>query len=282
MTTKKSATKESVQEILLNLDSQFVPFSEAVSKVAKALKDVKNAKSQWPLRSLGDLVQAISLFNSFAQLPELSEPAKALESCLLDSRANFNQEFARAMKDFATKAKIHFHFSEDSCQLGPFELKLDPDREKYRLCYGKSEVKKDLDLELNSILKTIYQQSKELFENRRDVRALANEFETAIKSSVGKSTGVLAGNLRAELPLLLKELQAVKGHAYSRPCFVIDTSVLIKSEENIDGLLGREFRLETAVIDNSMNDRKSVFIPDRLEKGWGEGKYYQAINLIYK
>ena len=81
---------------------------------------------------------------------------------------------------------------------------------------------------------------------------------------------------------MLKEMQIARKRVYERPHFVVELAILIKSDENIDGKLGKEFRLEPAVIENSKNDSKSVFVPDKLDKGSGEGKYYQAISVIYK
>ena len=64
--------------------------------------------------------------------------------------------------------------------------------------------------------------------------------------------------------------------------FVVELSHVIRSDQNIDGVWGKTFRLETAVIDNSKNAAKSIFIPDNQSQGFGEGKYYQAITINYE
>jgi seryl-tRNA synthetase len=64
---------------------------------------------------------------------------------------------------------------------------------------------------------------------------------------------------------------------YSIPRFVVETKTLVQSDLNSSR--ARRFRLETAVIENTKNPKKSVFIPNDLQKGYGEGTYFQAIIL---
>ena len=94
--------------------------------------------------------------------------------------------------------------------------------------------------------------------------------------------------LRAELPEVYREMtfirqtgtkplskQNVQDYPLAR--FVVEVATVIRSDENLAA--DRSFRLETAVIENTRNRRKSVFIPKDLRKGYGEGMYYQALIL---
>ena len=64
---------------------------------------------------------------------------------------------------------------------------------------------------------------------------------------------------------------------YTVARFAVEVASLVRAEANLSS--DKPFRLETAVIENTGNPRKSVFIPKDLTKGYGEGMYYQAIVL---
>ena len=59
--------------------------------------------------------------------------------------------------------------------------------------------------------------------------------------------------------------------------FVVEIKTLVQSDENLAS--ARRFRLEPAVIENTNNPNKSVFFPNDLSQGFGEGMYFQALIL---
>jgi hypothetical protein len=65
---------------------------------------------------------------------------------------------------------------------------------------------------------------------------------------------------------------------YPLPRFVVELKTLVQSDYNARA--ERRLKLETAVIENTKNPRKSVFIPNDLSCGFGEGTYFQAIVLL--
>ena len=96
------------------------------------------------------------------------------------------------------------------------------------------------------------------------------------------------GRIRSDLPSVYNEMALIRpavkrtGSAktdsgYPIPRFVVELVSLIGSELN--ERLPR-FRLETAVLENTRNTKKAIFIPNDLKMGHGEGTYYQAIILM--
>ena len=60
--------------------------------------------------------------------------------------------------------------------------------------------------------------------------------------------------------------------------FVVEIKTLVQSNENLAA--ARRFRLEPAVIENTKNPNKSVFFPNDLSQGFGEGMYFQALIMF--
>ena len=69
-----------------------------------------------------------------------------------------------------------------------------------------------------------------------------------------------------------------KDEAYPVARFVVELKSLVSSEFNLGR--SRRFKLETAVIENTRNPKKSIFIPNQLDHGYGEGTFFQAIVLL--
>jgi len=95
--------------------------------------------------------------------------------------------------------------------------------------------------------------------------------------------------LRVELPVVFREMGFIRqsvssssrktsaGAEYSLSRFVIELKQFMQSDQNLHS--DQQFRMEAAVIENTKNPKKSVFIPRDVSCGFGEGSYYQAILL---
>src|SRR6185503_1496593 len=115
------------------------------------------------------------------------------------------------------------------------------------------------------------------------------EVEEAIRVVHARNKQTIAGDLRAELPAVYREMAFIRQsdapvpsksnfREYPLVRFIVEIKTLIQSDFNATRT--RRFKLETAVIENTKNSRKSVFIPHDLQKGFGEGTYFQAILLL--
>ena len=123
-----------------------------------------------------------------------------------------------------------------------------------------------------------------------DVAKLASDLDEAIRVARTRNRKLTeARELRCPLPELHREMtllrqdrsRAVTSKAfrdYPLARFVVELKTLIQSEQNINS--SQRFRLEPAVIENTKNPKKSVFVPKDIYKGFGEGTYFQAIVLV--
>lgn len=285
---KTSAVEQEFRNKIKAFEADFAKFASDVAKLSKALKDAKNSKSTWPIKSLTQIDRAVKAYNQYAETPNVNSFANALRSIESECRALFHTEFGKDLSEQAAGANLGFKPHDNFYTVGPFDVVPNLNKEAVSLRYAKVVVLDDIPLDSKEVVNAIVGVSKELLEATHDVRKLAADFEVAVRVCIARGGLVKHGTLRAELPQLLEEMVVIRGRsksggklAYGRPRFVVELATLVKSNENIEGKLGKEFRLETAVIDNSRNDAKSVFVPDRLQSGSGEGKYYQAINMIH-
>jgi len=285
---KTSAVEQEFLSKIKSFEGDFAKFASDVAKLAKALKDAKTSKSTWPMKSLIQLDRSVKAYSQYGETPNASSLANALRLIEGEYRTLFHTEFGKDLSEQAAGAKLGFKPHDDFYTVGPFDVVPNLNKEAVSLRYAKAVLLDDIPLDSKEVVNAIIGVSKELLEAKHDVRKLATDFEVAVRVCVARGGLVKHGTLRAELPQLLEEMVVIRGRSksggklvYGRPRFVVELATLVKSNENIEGKLGKEFRLETAVIDNSRNDAKSVFVPDRLQSGSGEGKYYQAINMIH-
>lgn len=123
-----------------------------------------------------------------------------------------------------------------------------------------------------------------------DPERIAADLEQAMRVSIVRTGKTPTDtDLRAELPAVYREMVYLQ-QSPSRPLtkasireyplarFVVALKTLIQSDANLSSR--KRFRLETAVIDNTRNRKKSVFVPNDLQKGYGEGMYYQALLML--
>jgi hypothetical protein len=173
--------------------------------------------------------------------------------------------------------------------IGPFQIGVDWKKGSASVQFAKIEVEKGLPLAPTDLLSRIDELTKRLLvpPSATSLPALAKEFEEAIRVCLTRRGGSLLAELRAELPAVWRELRFIRqddarpGVKHSDPYpiakFIVEVKTLVQSDFNMSR--PRRFRLETAVIENTKNPKKSVFIPNDLNKGFGEGTYFQAIIL---
>jgi len=287
-TPKTTAVEHELRDKIKSFESEFTKFAADVAKLAKALKDAKTSKSLWPMKSLAQIDRALKSYIQYRNAPSAESFANALHLIEGDYKRLFHTEFGKDLNEQAAAASLGFKLHDDFYTIGPFEVVPNLSRETVSAHFAKAVVLRDIPLDAKNVIQAIVSMSKELLEAKQNVRNIAADFEVAVRVCVARGGLVKHGTLRAELPQLLEEMTVIRERSksggtlpYGRPRFVVELVTLVKSSENIEGKLGKEFRLETAVIENSRTDSKSVFVPDRLQNGSGEGKYYQAINMIY-
>lgn len=288
-TPQRLPVAKELDELLNDFDSKFGGFAQNVAKLAKLLTNSKENRTSWPFKGLGQLEHAANACSQYQQIPDFARFLASLKTVTNEFHKVFFVEFGKELRVLANESDLDFQAKEKTYLLGAMEVVPDLHRETVSLRYAQSLLMRDVPLEAKQVVSTVKNAEVELFANIPDPKSLSADFEMAVRVSLAREGFVKSGSLRGLLPQTFQEMQLIRQSnrskhtaEYNRPQFVVELMTLVKSSENIEGKLGKEFRLETAVIDNSRNEAKSVFLPDKMNKGSGEGKYYQAINVIYK
>jgi hypothetical protein len=197
--------------------------------------------------------------------------------------------FVEELKAACEVAGVAIGRAGDALTVGPFALQVDWAKGAARIEFGKVEVESGLSLVAKKLVARVKELSGTLLSppGSGALAGLAKDFEEGVRVSVARRGGSLVGELRAELPALYREvvwMRQGEGHRtgarvgqYPMARFVVELKTLVQSDFNTSR--SRRFRLETAVIENTRNPKKSVFVPNDLTKGFGEGMYFQAMIL---
>jgi hypothetical protein len=256
-------------------------------RLTRARKQVQSGKQM--TLALSSLAEDLRTLPPEPAIPDWGELADCVAEEARKQTEHGDRLFQQEINALAEPAGLNVGRSGDAMTVGPFQLLVDWKRGFASLHFSKTEVEKGLPLMPKDLLTRIVELSKSLLSPPPSgtLADLAKEVEEAIRVCIARRGGSLAGDLRAELPAVYRELGFIKhgkeggGGRRSAPYplvrFIVEIKSLVQSEFN--ATRSRRFRLETAVIENTKNPRKSVFIASDLTKGFGEGTYFQAILL---
>lgn len=270
-----------------------------VAEQVKLLKRLKDRLGR-ARRDLGSKPKPASLLarlaldlRKFPQIPEnpdLARMADELDGSLAILRGTMVRRFQQEMKDACDAQNIRFAILPDGLGIGPLAVCPDFEKEVAALEYAKATVETRTPLDASLVLQRVRDFSAAVLTPPDDLRRLGVELEEALRVGLARQGKSLAPReWRVDLPLVYREMihirQASQGPVtrttfadYPLPRFVVELKALVQSEYNAKAK--RRFKLETAVIENTKDARKSVFIPRDISCGYGEGTYYQAISLL--
>ena len=210
-----------------------------------------------------------------------------LDQHLTDIQRRRKDSFPSDLHQACQKARLDFSALSDGFGIGPFLLTIDLDKEVASLRYAKVEVEGKISLGVSDIVAQVQASMSRLFDRQVDTNAFKNELGQAMRVAAARQEATPKTPLRVDLPAIFREMRIIKevlqksrrsqSDDYSLPQFVVDLKRFAQSNENVTAT--QQFHLETAVLENTKNPKKSIFIPRDLDKGFGEGTYYQAIVL---
>jgi len=254
---------------------------DAFAKTRKALSD----KSR-PLSALNSLITDLQKVSGDLQPPDTTQLILRIKTLLGQLKDGVEEDFVETLRKEAETAGLMFKKATDGFIFGPFLIIVNWSTERVALRYAKADLDKGLPLDAQAVTTRVDEHRRVLLLPPARLDAVAEDLGEAIRVAVARQKRVDHG-LRAELPAVYREMALIregtnarnaKAAAYSLPRFVVEVKSLIESDRNISG--GHQFRLEAAVIENTGNTKKSVFFPNDIANGSGEGRYYQAITLV--
>ena len=199
--------------------------------------------------------------------------------------------FWLALDEEAKKSGLRFkRVGEKEC-LDVFEVTADAPKNVASLIYAKHVAASGIPMQPAAVVK----QAKKLGDEIRSwvdsarPEELGKQFDEAMLVSLARGGKPMQGDQkRVALPVLFREMQLVVQdrakpltaetvQEYTMPQFVVDLRTLVTSEWNTNSK--RRFDLEPAVIENAGNIAKAVFLPEAVDAGYGEGKWWQALRV---
>lgn len=268
---------------------------DALAQKRKSLDKTRNilangwkrlSKGGKPLTELRELLVKIQGIGADPSGPDLNVLADSLSRHLEKITDQGKGVFQSNLRTAAAEAGLEVGQVADNLTVGPFTLLVASKTESASLEYAKVPVAVGLPLNPQNLVNSIVLLKDTLLEKPNDLASLSAEVQEAIRVSLARhSRPATSAELRAELPAVFREMAYIRqskrprgskaSQEFTLPRFVVEIASLVKSDQNVSS--PQSFRLETAVIENTGNPRKSVFIPNDLSRGYGEGTYFQAI-----
>jgi hypothetical protein len=257
--------------------------SARLEKTKKGLKTKPAVVTQ--IHPLISELQSIKPTPAPATVPQIIE---SLQVQLRGYQLKLQNEFPTLLRTACEDSKLPLQRLADGFGIGPFEVQLDIAREKASIHYAKAPVVMDLPLDAPTIVHHISALKQNLLDAPIDFSAFRRDLLEAVRVAIARRDGRLpVSDMRAELPAVFREISFIRNSTvapgnkrnasedYGLPRFVLELKAFIQSDGNVTG--SAPIKLETAVIENTKNPKKSVFIPKDAAIGFGEGTYYQAI-----
>lgn len=247
----------------------------------------KEPSSQKILEKLVSDLQKLPSDVSTVVSAVLSKVVPALQQRLQELSSNLERDLRNELQQQAAGKGLDFGLAAGTLFLGPFALSLDLPRERARLAYATLVVADRIPLDAVKIIAECELHSQAILAPVDQLDRMAEELEQALQVAILRTRKSQTGSeLRAELPAVYREMVYIRQsltrpltrasvREYSLARFLVELKTLIQSDRNLSA--NSRFRLETAVLDNTRNQKKSVYIPNDLNKGYGEGMYFQAL-----
>lgn len=263
-------------------------YAAFITKLRDRLARAKKALAEKPAVSS----VASSLLADLRELP--SEPdrfdvlqlIRSLDQHLQKLRQRFTESFPADLRQACQSAHLEFTALPEGFGVGPFRLTVNATKETARFEYAKALVGSDLPLSATAITEQASALKIALLDQKTDLSVFAGHVQEAMRVVLARQNRPTKTELRADLPLVFHEMVLIRQFSSTRRTtsgeyplarFVIELKQLVQSDDNMRA--SKPFRLEPAVIENTKNPKKSIFIPKDLNRGYGEGTYYQAVVL---
>ena len=267
---------------------QAVEYAGFINRIKDRLSRAEKALTEKPtVPVLSSLVSDLQAMKSQPEQPPVSQLIQSLEQQLQKVRQHFKDSFPADLRRECEAGQLQFANLQDGCGVGPFLVAPNFPKGIASFHYAKVDVGMDVPLIATSIIEQATILKAALIDLPVDLAKFANDLYEAMRVTAARQNKPSKAELRVELPLIFHEMMLIRQFPafgtkqktarseYSLPRFVIELKQFVQSEQNTRS--SRPFRPEPAVIENAKNPKKSIFIPQDLSRGFGEGTYYQAV-----
>jgi len=259
-----------------------------LSRTKKALASKPAATSQ-----VSALVTDLNGMKTEPGRPAVPQLIDSLEGQLRTIHRRFQEGFPSDLRHGCESDRLDFRAFPDGFGVGPFFVAIDAQKQVASFQYAKVTILKDVPLNVSAIVAQASSLKATLLNPPVALAQFRTELHEAMRVAVARREARQAmTELRVELPVVFREMGFIRqgvgsssrkkaaGSDYPLSRFVIELKQFMQSDQNLHS--DEQFRLEPAVIENTENPKKSIFVPRDVSCGFGEGSYYQAILLQQK
>jgi hypothetical protein len=270
-------------------ENQANQYAAFIKKLKARLSRTKKALASKPAVAS----QVSALVSDLEQLkPDPSAPSMAALSRSLDDELKKLQErlrdsFPSDLRNACEAAELPFTALPDGFGVGPFFVTVNVAKESAAFQFAKTDMGIDVPMNVTAIVEQAKLLKASLLDEPVDLSKFVPDLNEAMRVVLARQGKIPKTEWRAELPLVFREMAFIRQSQTKRrksskpeysPCrFVVELKHFLQSTDNMRA--DEQYRPETAVLENTKNPKKSVFIPRDMSRAFGEGTYYQAILL---
>ena len=282
ITSDVSPFVHAIEQLERNVDD----YSAFIKKLKVQLSKAKSGLTRKPdtTKQIGTFLTAIDNFTTIPDAVNLIDFRESVKKQLGLLKDRVKNDFPAALRDAAKAVGYEFSLISDGFEFGPFRLLTVAGKESATLQFAKQDVVVGLPLNASAIAEQAKKVKSAIVDATVDVASFSTELHEAMRVSLARQRKSPKQDLRVELPFVILELSIMRRESKTHGLrdneflvcrLIVELKTLIQSAENLRA--DEQFSLETAVLENSKNPKKSVFIPNDLSRSCGEGTYFQAI-----
>lgn len=259
-----------------------------LKKLKARLTRTKKALATKPVAAQASvLIADLAAFRSFPPAPSVERLQHSLQDELAELQRRIKDSFPGDLRKACEAAGFSFTALPDGFGVGAFFVTVNSAKETAAFQFAKIDMGAAVPLNTTAIVEQAASLKKSLLDEPIDPARFATDLNEAMRVALARQGKVPSTEWRVELPAVFRELTFIRMEQSKRrkpsqaeysPCrFVIELKEFIQSTGNMRA--DEQYRLETAVLENTKNSKKSMFIPRDVSRSFGEGTYYQAILL---
>jgi len=219
--------------------------------------------------------------------PSISALSRSLDDELKKLQRRSQESFLADLRKACEAAQLSFTKLAEGFNVGPFYVSINAAKETASFQFAKIDIGLDVPKNVSAIVDQAASLKVALIDEPVDLGKFSSDLNEAMRVALARQGTDPKTEWRVDLPSVFRELAFIrysqsKGRKSSlsdySPCrFVVEIKQFIQSDDNMRA--DEQYRLETAVLENTKNPKKSIFIPRDISRSFGEGTYYQAILL---
>ena len=241
-----------------------------LSRATKALKSKPAVASQ-----VSALISDLEALKSAPEAPSVTRSSRVLEDELKKLQGRLQELFPVDLRKSCEAAHLAFKSLPDGFAVGPFYVTTEAAKETAAYQFAKIKTGIEVPLNVSAIVDQAAALKASLIDDPVDLEKFSIDLNEAMRVALARQGKAPKSEWRVELPLVLNELKIIRQPQTKRrkspqaeysPCrFVVELKEFMQSVDNMRA--EQPYRLETAVLENTKNPKKSIFIPRDISRG---------------